>query len=161
MIFTSRHKTFKFDSFGEISQNVYYAQCNTVYLFNFFASWWIFAKLYKSWYIFPKYFLNVHITPFIFCANLSSFIYNSDQTPTPTKFLKNCEEIGLFNELKNPFEEAFKKAMDTESQAEVSLTAKKVVYKPCNCHLKIPFHNVHLFIYFSIKILYIFCLIYM
>lgn len=73
-----------------------------------------------SLYIFPKYFLNVHITPFIFCANLSSFIYNSDQTPTPTKFLKNCEEIGLFNELKNPFEEAFKKAMDTESQAEVS-----------------------------------------
>lgn len=157
MIFTSRHKTFKFDSFGEISQNVYYAQCNTVYLFNFFASWWIFAKLCKSLYIFPKYFLNVHITHLY----LSSFIYNSDQTPTPTKFLKNCEEIGLFNELKNPFEEAFKKAMDTESQAEVSLTAKKVVYKPCNCHLKIPFHNVHLFIYFSIKILYIFCLIYM
>lgn len=157
MIFTSRHKTFKFDSFGEISQNVYYAQCNTVYLFNFCASWWIFAKLCKSLYIFPKYFLNVHITHLY----LSSFIYNSDQTPTPTKFLKNCEEIGLFNELKNPFEEAFKKAMDTESQAEVSLTAKKVVYKPCNCHLKIPFHNVHLFIYFSIKILYIFCLIYM
>ena len=36
-----------------------------------------------------------------------------DQTPTPTKFLKNCEEIGLFQELsKNPFEEAFKKASD-------------------------------------------------
>ncbi|PVD35939.1 hypothetical protein C0Q70_02908 [Pomacea canaliculata] len=38
-----------------------------------------------------------------------------DQTPTPTKFLKNCEEIGLFQELsKNPFEEAFKKASDSE-----------------------------------------------
>lgn len=37
-----------------------------------------------------------------------------DQTPTPTKFLRNCEEIGLFQELKNPFEEAFKKAMDGE-----------------------------------------------
>ncbi|XP_055957228.1 cyclic AMP-dependent transcription factor ATF-2 isoform X1 [Patella vulgata] len=38
-----------------------------------------------------------------------------DQTPTPTKFLKNCEEIGLFQELvKNPFEEAFKKATDSE-----------------------------------------------
>lgn len=35
----------------------------------------------------------------------------ADQTPTPTKFLRNCEEIGLFHELsKNPFEEAFKKA---------------------------------------------------
>ncbi|ESO92018.1 hypothetical protein LOTGIDRAFT_69497, partial [Lottia gigantea] len=38
-----------------------------------------------------------------------------DQTPTPTKFLKNCEEIGLFQELsKNPFEEAFKKATDSD-----------------------------------------------
>ena len=37
----------------------------------------------------------------------------SDQTPTPTKFLKNCEEMGLFQELsKNPFEDSFKKAMD-------------------------------------------------
>lgn len=68
----------------------------------------------------------MHISPHL-VQIFSSFIYNSDQTPTPTKFLKNCEDIGLFNELKNPFEEAFKKAMDTESQAEVSLTAKKVV----------------------------------
>ncbi|XP_021347540.1 cyclic AMP-dependent transcription factor ATF-2-like isoform X1 [Mizuhopecten yessoensis] len=40
-----------------------------------------------------------------------------DQTPTPTKFLRNCEEIGLFQELKNPFEEAFKKALDTDGIA--------------------------------------------
>ena len=41
------------------------------------------------------------------------YIMSSDQTPTPTRFLRNCEEIGLFNELKsNPFEEAFKKASD-------------------------------------------------
>lgn len=39
----------------------------------------------------------------------------TDQTPTPTKFLKNCEEMGLFQELsKNPFEEAFKKASDAD-----------------------------------------------
>ncbi|KAL8621989.1 hypothetical protein ACOMHN_035517 [Nucella lapillus] len=39
----------------------------------------------------------------------------ADQTPTPTKFLKNCEEISLFQELtNNPFEEAFKKASDAE-----------------------------------------------
>lgn len=51
---------------------------------------------------------------------VSSLFCVSDQTPTPTKFLKNCEEIGLFQELnKNPFEEAFKKAMDG-SDAEVS-----------------------------------------
>ncbi|XP_062602336.1 cyclic AMP-dependent transcription factor ATF-7-like [Saccostrea cucullata] len=46
-----------------------------------------------------------------------------DQTPTPTKFLKNCEEIGLFNELKNPFEEAFKKALDTEPQTDTPSAA--------------------------------------
>lgn len=52
------------------------------------------------------------------------FFFSVDQTPTPTKFLKNCEEIGLFSELnKNPFEEAFKKAADTASdvKAEVGL----------------------------------------
>lgn len=44
-----------------------------------------------------------------------------DQTPTPTKFLKNCEEIGLFQELnKNPFEEAFKKALDGDGDQGVS-----------------------------------------
>ena len=38
---------------------------------------------------------------------------NTDQTPTPTKFLKNLEEMGLFQELnKNPFDDSFKKAMD-------------------------------------------------
>ncbi|XP_052804077.1 cyclic AMP-dependent transcription factor ATF-2-like [Mya arenaria] len=38
----------------------------------------------------------------------------TDQTPTPTKFLRNCEELGLFQELaqKNPFDDSFKKAMD-------------------------------------------------
>ncbi|XP_076437400.1 cyclic AMP-dependent transcription factor ATF-7-like [Babylonia areolata] len=45
----------------------------------------------------------------------SSGPHLADQTPTPTKFLKNCEEISLFQELtKNPFEEAFKKASDTD-----------------------------------------------
>lgn len=28
-----------------------------------------------------------------------------DQTPTPTRFLKNCEEVGLFNELASSFEQ--------------------------------------------------------
>ncbi|XP_061843009.1 cyclic AMP-dependent transcription factor ATF-7a isoform X2 [Nerophis lumbriciformis] len=27
----------------------------------------------------------------------------ADQTPTPTRFLKNCEEVGIFNELANSF----------------------------------------------------------
>ncbi|XP_005101282.1 cyclic AMP-dependent transcription factor ATF-7 [Aplysia californica] len=38
-----------------------------------------------------------------------------DQTPTPTKFLKNYEEISLFQELsKNPFDDAYKKALDSD-----------------------------------------------
>ncbi|XP_059812191.1 cyclic AMP-dependent transcription factor ATF-7-like isoform X1 [Hypanus sabinus] len=38
----------------------------------------------------------------------------ADQTPTPTRFLKNCEEVGLFTELANPFEQEFKKADEEE-----------------------------------------------
>ena len=28
-----------------------------------------------------------------------------DQTPTPTRFLRNCEEEGLFQDLENPFDQ--------------------------------------------------------
>ncbi|XP_075685613.1 cyclic AMP-dependent transcription factor ATF-2 isoform X2 [Rhinoderma darwinii] len=38
----------------------------------------------------------------------------ADQTPTPTRFLKNCEEVGLFNELASPFENDFKKTTDDD-----------------------------------------------
>ncbi|XP_039613613.1 cyclic AMP-dependent transcription factor ATF-2 isoform X1 [Polypterus senegalus] len=38
----------------------------------------------------------------------------ADQTPTPTRFLKNCEEVGLFNELASPFEHDFKKAAEDD-----------------------------------------------
>lgn len=39
----------------------------------------------------------------------------ADQTPTPTRFLKNCEEVGLFNELATSFDqdEDDKKAKNT------------------------------------------------
>lgn len=36
----------------------------------------------------------------------------ADQTPTPTRFLKNCEEVGLFNELASSFEHDFKKVTE-------------------------------------------------
>ncbi|KAM9650810.1 cyclic AMP-responsive element-binding protein 5-like [Trichechus inunguis] len=39
----------------------------------------------------------------------------SDQTPTPTRFLKNCEEVGLFNELDCSLEHEFRKAQEEES----------------------------------------------
>ncbi|XP_062971610.1 cyclic AMP-dependent transcription factor ATF-7 isoform X2 [Cynocephalus volans] len=52
----------------------------------------------------------------------------ADQTPTPTRFLKNCEEVGLFNELASSFEHEFKKAADEEEKKARSGTfAKKLV----------------------------------
>ncbi|XP_007963609.1 cyclic AMP-dependent transcription factor ATF-2 isoform X2 [Chlorocebus sabaeus] len=45
----------------------------------------------------------------------------ADQTPTPTRFLKNCEEVGLFNELASPFENEFKKASEDDIKKEVPL----------------------------------------
>lgn len=48
----------------------------------------------------------------------------ADQTPTPTKFLRNCEEMGLFHELsKNPFEEAFKKASEDSKNLDLQESA--------------------------------------
>ncbi|XP_034838544.1 uncharacterized protein Atf-2 [Maniola hyperantus] len=42
----------------------------------------------------------------------------ADQTPTPTRFIRNCEEVGLFQDLQNvavnPFDEGFKRAMETK-----------------------------------------------
>ncbi|RXM30650.1 Cyclic AMP-responsive element-binding protein 5 [Acipenser ruthenus] len=38
----------------------------------------------------------------------------SDQTPTPTRFLKNCEEVGIFNELDCSIEQEFRKAQEEE-----------------------------------------------
>uniref|UniRef100_A0A673CFG6 Activating transcription factor 7b n=2 Tax=Sphaeramia orbicularis TaxID=375764 RepID=A0A673CFG6_9TELE len=42
----------------------------------------------------------------------------ADQTPTPTRFLKNCEEVGLFNELANSFEQEFCKAHEDEQRTK-------------------------------------------
>ncbi|KAJ8257485.1 hypothetical protein GJAV_G00186100 [Gymnothorax javanicus] len=40
----------------------------------------------------------------------------ADQTPTPTRFLKNCEEVGLFSELASSFEQEFRKAQEDEEK---------------------------------------------
>ncbi|XP_060749935.1 cyclic AMP-dependent transcription factor ATF-7a isoform X2 [Tachysurus vachellii] len=40
----------------------------------------------------------------------------ADQTPTPTRFLKNCEEVGLFNDLTMPFEQEFRKAQEDDDK---------------------------------------------
>ncbi|KAM8756838.1 cyclic AMP-dependent transcription factor ATF-7b isoform 5-T5 [Acanthopagrus schlegelii] len=42
----------------------------------------------------------------------------ADQTPTPTRFLKNCEEVGLFNELATSFEQEFCKAHEDDQRTK-------------------------------------------
>ncbi|KAJ3598435.1 hypothetical protein NHX12_001945 [Muraenolepis orangiensis] len=44
--------------------------------------------------------------------------YLSDQTPTPTRFLKNCEEVGLFSELDCSIEQEFRKAQEEEDHKQ-------------------------------------------
>lgn len=39
-----------------------------------------------------------------------------DQTPTPTRFLQNCEEVGLFKEI----EEEFLQAQEEEKSKQVN-----------------------------------------
>ncbi|KAG8245398.1 Alcohol O-acetyltransferase, partial [Homalodisca vitripennis] len=46
-----------------------------------------------------------------------------DQTPTPTRFIRNCEEVGLFQDLQNvnPFEETFRKAVESGKTGTLAL----------------------------------------
>lgn len=37
----------------------------------------------------------------------------ADQTPTPTRFLRTCDEIGVFDGLLNPFEQTFRHAIES------------------------------------------------
>ncbi|XP_011347949.1 cyclic AMP-dependent transcription factor ATF-2-like isoform X2 [Ooceraea biroi] len=63
--------------------------------------------------------LTVHKKKHDMMLNLGSNSKNAgfvaDQTPTPTRFFKNCEEVGLFQDLQNvvnPFEETFRRAVE-------------------------------------------------
>lgn len=40
----------------------------------------------------------------------------ADQTPTPTRLIRNCEEVGLFDDLQhvNPFDETFRRAVESD-----------------------------------------------
>ncbi|XP_055919764.1 cyclic AMP-dependent transcription factor ATF-7 [Eupeodes corollae] len=48
----------------------------------------------------------------------SANIFLADQTPTPTRLIKNCEEVGLFDDLRhvNPFDETFRRAVEQKTQ---------------------------------------------
>lgn len=47
------------------------------------------------------------------CTLMVLLIVSLDQTPTPSTFLRDCENFGLFQDLgvKNPFDESFRKAV--------------------------------------------------
>ncbi|XP_039288656.1 cyclic AMP-dependent transcription factor ATF-2-like isoform X2 [Nilaparvata lugens] len=47
----------------------------------------------------------------------------TDQTPTPTRLIRKCEEVGLFQDLQNvnPFEETFRKAAEAVRTGSTSL----------------------------------------
>uniref|UniRef100_A0A671PY56 Cyclic AMP-dependent transcription factor ATF-2-like n=1 Tax=Sinocyclocheilus anshuiensis TaxID=1608454 RepID=A0A671PY56_9TELE len=68
----------------------------------------------------------------------------ADQTPTPTRFLKNCEEVGLFNELTSPFEQDFKKATEDDIKKlplDLSPLATPVVRNKIEEHTPIESHR--------------------
>ncbi|RXN07132.1 cyclic AMP-dependent transcription factor ATF-2 [Labeo rohita] len=68
----------------------------------------------------------------------------ADQTPTPTRFLKNCEEVGLFNELTSPFEHDFKKATEDDIKKlplDLSPLATPVVRNKIEEHTPIESHR--------------------
>uniref|UniRef100_A0A8C7V5S1 Cyclic AMP-dependent transcription factor ATF-7 n=1 Tax=Oncorhynchus mykiss TaxID=8022 RepID=A0A8C7V5S1_ONCMY len=54
----------------------------------------------------------------------------ADQTPTPTRFLKNCEEVGLFNELASSFEQEFRKAHEDDQRNKNPLPTPHLLAPP-------------------------------
>ncbi|XP_066594848.1 cyclic AMP-dependent transcription factor ATF-7 isoform X2 [Prorops nasuta] len=70
--------------------------------------------------------LTVHKKKHDMVLNLGSTGKNTvfiDQTPTPTRFIRNCEEIGLFQDLQNvnPFEETFRRAVEAGKPGTLTL----------------------------------------
>lgn len=63
------------------------------------------------------HFLNLSL----FCVYL--YVMFLDQTPTPTRFLQNCEEVGLFKEI----EEEFLQEQEEEKSKQVSFTGLRLI----------------------------------
>lgn len=54
---------------------------------------------------------------------------NFDQTPTPTRFIRNCEEVGLFQDLQNvnPFEETFRRAVEAVKTGQTPILVNLLI----------------------------------
>ncbi|KAF6203587.1 hypothetical protein GE061_001919 [Apolygus lucorum] len=61
----------------------------------------------------------------------------SNETPTPTRFINNCDAIGLFQEL-NPFEETFKKAVENSNSGTYRPQTISVLEKAAGDELHTP-----------------------
>ncbi|EOB01144.1 cAMP response element-binding protein 5 [Anas platyrhynchos] len=58
-----------------------------------------------------------------------------DQTPTPTRFLKNCEEVGLFNDIDCSLEHEFRKAQEEENNKRQGLLQEQVPWPSNEIHI--------------------------
>ncbi|XP_063976313.1 cyclic AMP-dependent transcription factor ATF-2 isoform X2 [Diachasmimorpha longicaudata] len=69
-------------------------------------------------------------------------VFVADQTPTPTRFIRNCEEMGLFQDLQNvnPFEETFRRAV--ESGKLGSLPESEIVQSDDTLHTPHVFPHI-------------------
>ncbi|XP_032777413.2 cyclic AMP-dependent transcription factor ATF-7 isoform X1 [Daphnia magna] len=64
-------------------------------------------------------------------SKTSNFV--ADETPTPTRFIRNCEEVGLFQDLNvNPFDEQFRRAAEVTTHLSPSTlpSADDVLHTP-------------------------------
>lgn len=102
-----------------ISQNV---KEKDKYENSFFTKTDVFCQLEPSNTLFPLTFKG----PCFSFNDISAFkpekhFFSSftDQTPTPTRFLKNCEEVGLFSDLDCSIEQEFCKAQEEEDSKQV------------------------------------------
>lgn len=76
------------------------------------------VNCYEKQLIYDKKFWTLQCRPL--CLTLLSFLAPFiDQTPTPTRFLKNCEEVGLFSDLDCSIEQEFCKAQEEEDSKQV------------------------------------------
>ncbi|KMR04062.1 cyclic amp-dependent transcription factor atf-2-like protein [Lasius niger] len=74
--------------------------------------------------------------------NPKSAGFVADQTPTPTRFFKNCEEVGLFQDLQvNPFEETFRRAVEAGNTGTLTVPEAGITDD--------TLHTPHIFPYIS------------
>lgn len=86
---------------------------------------------------------------FLFTIFLCTFA--ADQTPTPTRLIRNCDEVGLFDDLQNmnPFEETFRRAVESKNDGSLSDADVKSL-KPHTIHNEDTLHTPNVMSYFSL-----------